>query len=645
MKYWNFPAVAGGNINSLNNAGLETFRDNPIDSLTREISQNSLDAVKDSTKPVIIEFNKFICQSIPNKDELKEAYKKCEETWSEGNERCFKFIKTALNNLEKESIQCLRISDFNTLGLKGAKEAKLGSPWSSLIKESGSSNKGDDSGGSFGIGKAAPFLSSDVRTVFYSTFDEECYKSHIGVADIMSFKKEDNKITLGKGYYTNSEDSLAIEGLLNLDSSFDRTEPGTDIFIICFNGDDDWKKEIIQSVIRNFCVTIYQKQLIIKVEGFTISYENIVELIEQLEENEENQVLKQYFKLLSSNDTIRITYPSKNYSNDIIFEEGEAELLLKSGEDLNRRVLMTRKNGMRIYEQNNISGSISFTGLLLMKGKNINKVFKEMENPTHNAWLPNRYTDNPKLAGRIFSDLRKFLRDKVKETFQQASSDTMNAVGLSDFLPNKKLLDDNGRDKVESIQTLIKSIESKEIDQYQQNVGQVSRSEYSKSDEQILGEFGISPDEPGWQPLPGVVPGPGPGPEPKPWTEPGFDIIDIDKEGNRGIDDIKVIKAVPLTNKFKYACRDKMNGQYRFLIDFDKPILRGYLKFTVIGEQSNFDLPIKHARFEESEIAITSISGNNIYFTASEKKKSLKLNIQIEYSDYCVMEVGVYEDK
>lgn len=40
MVNWNFPSVAGGNINSINNAGLETFRDNPIDSLTREIYQN-----------------------------------------------------------------------------------------------------------------------------------------------------------------------------------------------------------------------------------------------------------------------------------------------------------------------------------------------------------------------------------------------------------------------------------------------------------------------------------------------------------------------------------------------------------------------------------------------------------------------------
>ena len=43
-------------INSINNAGLETFWNNELDALTREICQNSLDAVKDPIQPVVTEF-------------------------------------------------------------------------------------------------------------------------------------------------------------------------------------------------------------------------------------------------------------------------------------------------------------------------------------------------------------------------------------------------------------------------------------------------------------------------------------------------------------------------------------------------------------------------------------------------------------
>jgi hypothetical protein len=642
MANWYFPAVAGGNINSINNAGLETFRDNPIDSLAREICQNSLDAVMDRKQPVIVEFNNFISSAFPGREKLIESFKKGESTWIGKNKKSVQFIKTALDILANEEIEFLRISDFNTLGLTGAKESKLGSPWSSLIKEAGSSNKNDDSGGSFGIGKAAPFLSSNLRTLVYSSYDSEGYKSHIGVADIMSFQKEDNKVTLGKGYFTNNEDSTAIEGLLNLDPSFQRLEMGTDIYVASFTKTEDWKKEMIESVLRNFFVTVYQKQLIVRVDGFEINHKNISELVGQLEDNDDNQILKNYFKLFTSPQTIRIPYPKKNYKDGIVFQEGEAELLLMEGEDLNRRVLMTRKNGMRIYEQSNISGTISFTGLLVMKGKNMNKIFKEMENPAHNIWLPNRF-ENPKLAEKIFADLRRFLRETVKETFQQNTSDTMNAIGLSDFLPNKSLLGEQGRDKMESIQPHVKSIASKDIEQRTSKDYQSTGNDTSNSEERMFGEFGISPDE---QRGNGTGEAGSSGSSGRGTNgEGGKDDVDLDIEGNARVKEKEIKNSVSVSSQQKYACADKKGGQYRFAIVPSKGIIKGHLNFKVIGEQNDFDLPIKQAEFIDSNILVEKITSNMIYFTATEKTTNLNINVKVDYSDYCVMEVGVYEDQ
>jgi hypothetical protein len=644
MPFWNFPAVAGGNINSINNAGLETFRDNPIDSLTREICQNSLDAVKDNNKPVIVEFEKFTTDSFPNKDELIHAFNQAKITWLNGNEKSVRFINIALGFLEQYQIEFLRISDFNTLGLSGAKDAKLGSPWSSLIKEAGSSNKNDDSGGSFGIGKAAPFLNSNIRTLFFSSYDIEGYKSHIGVADIMSFRKENNKVTVGKGYFTDVEESHAIEGLLNLDPSFQRTESGTDIFITAFNNIENWKQEMVHSVLKNFFVTVYQKQLIVRVNGFEINNNNIGELINQLEENEENRILKQYFKLLISDKTLRIPYPLKTYKDGSVFEEGEAELLLLDGEDLNRRVLMTRKTGMRIFEQNNISGSISFTGLLHIKGKNMNKVFKQMENPAHSAWIPSRFEENPRVADLMFSDLRRFLRETVKEQFQQPTSDTMNAVGLSDFLPNKNLLDEEGRDRVESAQPRVISIVSKDVKQRKSKDYQsTGNDDPSKIDEQILGELGISHGEQG---------GNGKGEGGKGGTsgggvteENGNNTVNPNEYGEVGIKEKESKKSIPITSNQKYVCMDKNEGKYKFAILPERAVSKGKLKFKVIGEQSDFDLPINHAHFNDSRITIDKITANIIYFKSLEKVDNLNVNISVDYSDYCVMEVGVYEDQ
>jgi hypothetical protein len=567
MNYWNFPSVIGGNINSINNAGIETFRDNPIESLAREIIQNTLDAVKDPNQPVRVEFSKFSTSVLPNKNNLIDAYMNAENTWQNKNTKSVDFIKKALQILDNEKIDYLRISDFNTSGLIGAKDARLGSPWSSLIKESGSSNKDDNSGGSFGIGKAAPFLNSDLRTIFYSSYDIEGYKSHIGVADIMSFRKENNEITIGKGYYTNNVVSNAIEGLLNLDPSFERNECGTDIYISAFNRINNWKDSLIQSILSNFFITIYNKILVVKIDDFEINHSNLNELIVKLDDNEENREIKNYYNVITSNQTIRFPYPHKSYSNSIAFNEGEAELLIIDGNDLNRKVLMTRKTGMKIFEQNKISGSISFTGVLMMKGININKIFKQMENPSHNSWQPNRYEDNPKLADRIFSDLRKFIREKVKEAYQQPTTDTMNAVGLSDFLPNKNLLNGSGQETTETIHTRIKDIITKKFEQRKMKKLKSVGKDISETLEQVLGEFGISDGEHGGNgdgsaALGGSTGGGVLDPD-------GDKRLDKNKKGTKDLIEKVIKKSKPITSKQKYICANKQHGHYKFSIVSD----------------------------------------------------------------------------
>lgn len=642
MGFWKFPSVTGGNINSINNAGLETFRDNPIDSLTREICQNSLDAIKNPEKPVVVEFKKFVSNGLPEKAQLHEAFIKGKETWKHGNEKSLRFINSAMSILSESNIECLRISDFNTVGLIGAEKAELGTPWSSLIKEAGSSNKRDDSGGSFGIGKAAPFLSSNLRTLFYSSFDKDGYLSHIGVADIMSFRKGDNSVTLGKGYFTNNENSNAISGLLKLDPYFNRKETGTDIFITAFNGMEDWKNEMIYSILKNFFLTVFQKKLVVIIDGFEVSHSNIAELIEGLEENNDNQILKNYFKLLTSDQTVKILYPAKKYKDGVEFEEGEAELLLLDGEDLNRRVLMTRKTGMRIFEQSNISGNISFTGLLYMKGKNMNKIFKQMENPAHNAWLSNRYEKNPKLGEKIFADLRKFIREKVKETYHQEVADTMNAIGLSDFLPNKYMLEGKNGEQVESIKSNVKSFEVKKINRESNNLS--DSADMEKIFEQLKGDAGLSDGEYGGN---GEGQKNGEGgtlPDNAATDLGGSNDIDSDSKGDIDMDNKTSPKSTPVQIIQKYACLSKETGEYKFMLIPHKKVEKGYIKFKLIGEQNTFDLPIKNVFFKDQDIRVDSFSKNTIYFTNPKMKESFDLQLQIEYSDYCVMEAGVYEN-
>lgn len=175
---WIFPSTDGGEVQGLNNTGIEQFSDNSIRSLAREICQNSLDAV--DNYPVVVEFNSFELDKsdFPNSNEFDLILNKCLD-FKKNNKDANDFFTNAIKVFNKEKIQCLRISDFSTTGLDEKN-------WKALVEESGESNKDDDKSGSKGIGKHAPFACSSLRTVFYSSMDKNNNCRSKGVARLTS---------------------------------------------------------------------------------------------------------------------------------------------------------------------------------------------------------------------------------------------------------------------------------------------------------------------------------------------------------------------------------------------------------------------------------------------------------------------------
>lgn len=181
---WSFPENYGGEERGLNNAGIETFSGRKIESLAREIIQNSLDARKDYKRPVKVSFDLIQTRNsdIPQISEYKTIFSRCYDYW-EKNEKAKAFFTTALKMLQQEQIPVLKISDYNTTGLTGA-QLDRGGHFHSLIKSVGVSNKQGGKGGSFGIGKNAPFATSAFRTVYYSTYDIDQVTAVQGVAKL-----------------------------------------------------------------------------------------------------------------------------------------------------------------------------------------------------------------------------------------------------------------------------------------------------------------------------------------------------------------------------------------------------------------------------------------------------------------------------
>ena len=201
IQKWNFPSNNYGQIFGIADSGVETFKGTPIKSLAREICQNSLDAALENSEPTRIEFKTFELdpRKIPDYNGLKDALKLASEFWSQQQSpTAKKFFKQALEVMNKPTITCLRISDFNTSGLVGSRE-EYNSPWCNLTKSSGASDKSGSNGGSFGIGKFAPYACSFLRTVFYSTNDKDGICASQGVARLTSFKKKE-VITQGTGF-------------------------------------------------------------------------------------------------------------------------------------------------------------------------------------------------------------------------------------------------------------------------------------------------------------------------------------------------------------------------------------------------------------------------------------------------------------
>ena len=163
---WTFPPTGGGVAQGFNDSAQEHFRNNAWKNTVREIVQNSLDAVRDETAPVTVEMREIEVPSseIGSADLAGHVRAALKRTKDDGEAVGEKFYARALDILDGDTIDMLAITDSNTTGLVDEK-------WDALVYHEGTTRKGGmgAAGGSFGLGKNAPYLVSDLKAVCYST--------------------------------------------------------------------------------------------------------------------------------------------------------------------------------------------------------------------------------------------------------------------------------------------------------------------------------------------------------------------------------------------------------------------------------------------------------------------------------------------
>ena len=458
INKWMFPHNGFGQVRGVADAGIETFTGTEIQSLARETCQNSLDAVVEGENATVrVEFERYRIPSsdIPGYEQYVSKVEKAYDYWSKKNsEKTIKVLKKALNSIKQETTIVLRISDFNTTGLSHPYEDS-DEGWNALTKLDGGATKTGDKAGAFGIGKNAPFTNSNYRLVFYRTLNEAQETAVQGMSRFISFPEDlgdsMNTMTTGIGYYGNPQGNLPVDAISELDKLNKRTEVGTDVFVYGFNAGTEWERNVINEVLENFLMSIHKNLLSVTIADKKIDSSTLSKYLGVYSAKIKNAYW--YYQVLIRPET-------KVFTRDFHgLGTLKLSILVDSSEKLNRKILITRSSGMKLFALGNMSRIISFSGILEMEGRKLNEFFREMETPAHDKWLPSRHSTNASLAKEYNNELRDWIRECIQTLGEHSSDDEIEVAGLAGVLQKEADKISQSRDgNKESIQDTIGSI-------------------------------------------------------------------------------------------------------------------------------------------------------------------------------------------
>ena len=309
--------------------------------LAREMIQNSLDARHDPNNPVLVKFEVLELNrgDIPDMDYLKATLARCTEYWSH-DKKAKAFFRHAEALSGEDKITALRIGDYNTTGVLG-NDMERSKNWYNLIRCAGSSSKGGGEGGSFGIGKNAPFAASLVRTVLYSTFNTDEEHVFQGVATLVSHNHPRGGVSQSTGFL-GGQNGASIRSLAEIPPKFLRLQHGTDVIVLCFPASENWQNDLVYSVLDNFWPAIHFGDLEVKVGDITIKKSNLQALLEAFSGQEGFTANLFYQAFTNPTHKFPVTQPCLQ----------EVTLYLTAGDaELPKRIAMVRKTGMKIFEK------------------------------------------------------------------------------------------------------------------------------------------------------------------------------------------------------------------------------------------------------------------------------------------------------
>jgi hypothetical protein len=418
------PSAGGGEEEGLNDPGVELFLGSIEQNLARECAQNAIDAAANPSAAVELTFDLLTVprSEIPCVDELASVLERCHEFWVQ-DKRSNEFFSRGAEVIAQPGIQVLHISDRMTTGLTGGDSDRAGR-WYGLVRSAGVSNKGEGSGGSFGIGKFATFAASELRTVFYSTQTVGGNVAFQGILRLASHKDDGVQTTRRTGYVGEAGAGGLCSAIRKSDlipTRFEKKEPGTDIFIVAYRVNDGWERRLVSSILTNFWPAIHRNVISFRVGGRQISAATLDSDLKEFSVETDFDAHIFYRCLIEG---------QKNETN--IPNLGPVSLyLLSSDEDLPKCVALTRKTGM-IIAQKQFRSRRPFCGYLICESPEGNELLRSLEPPRHDEWNPSRGT---KQAAKALKDLYDWIRERIKELNPVPTDQALDVPDLARYLP------------------------------------------------------------------------------------------------------------------------------------------------------------------------------------------------------------------
>lgn len=451
---WRF-APTGGGAEQGNSPGMQTFKEDAMAAMVREVLQNSLDQRVDGLPQVTV---RFVMRELPPalfgaRQLLPHVESSLAEAERDGNEPMIRRLRTAQTALRARKIRVLSMTDSGTIGLRDER-------WNNLIFKEGAPNAGANAGGSFGFGKNAPFNLSDANVVFYTTrymdrnakFGRGLYMA--GRAILMSHDDSNGKGRLQSvGFYAAHGGKDDVNGRIEGEAVPVELAPeqyGAGVHIVGFSrAARRWGDDVARAAVENFFCAIHWGTLRIVIaedsgDDRIIDADSLPIEIERL--GASGRAARAYYETLRDQRKIAIE------GSGVMDGIGGLSLWLATGDEeaVNRLCYVNRK-GMkitdaRLFGKNPFSpaggaGWQPWTAVAIAAADDGESRLRRLEPPAHNE-VSYKLLDDASERGFMESELRAArakIAAAIKERFGEdnaASRD--NASELAELFPDSE---------------------------------------------------------------------------------------------------------------------------------------------------------------------------------------------------------------